>query len=350
VSDAPIVLNGRAAARGRITGVERLAREIVPRLAALRPDGYRVIAPARGGSRAALQIWEQTVLPARAARMRTPLIYSPANLAPLAWPRNVLVLHDASVWRASSSFSAAYNAWHGVIEQRIATHALKVITVSEFSKRELIEVVGLDPERIAVVPNGVGAEFRPDADSEPVRRRYGLERPYVLTVASTQARKNLPLLGPLSERLAGEGVDVVWAGGPAETAVPWGGSVRALGHVPDADLPGLYTGAAVFLLPSSYEGFGIPCLEAMAAGTPVVAADLSALPETCGDAALLVDPFDEDALCGAVLSAATDPSVAASLRERGLVRAAQFSWKRAAQQTDSVLLAEARAGERAHVG
>jgi glycosyltransferase involved in cell wall biosynthesis len=113
--------------------------------------------------------------------------------------------------------------------------------------------------------------------------------------------------------------------------------VRSLGYVHDADLPGLYAGARAFVLPSRYEGFGLTCLEAMACGTPVVAADRAALPETCGDAAVLVDPDDQEALCAAVLRACADEPLREDLRRRGLARAAAFTWDRTAVSVDALL-------------
>ena len=217
--------------------------------------------------------------------------------------------------------------------------------MSEFSKRELVDVLGLDPARVAVVPNGVGESFTPAADPEPVRRRHGLERPYVLTVATADARKNLGLLGNLAAGLVGDGIEVVWAGGgrshiAAGNGGAGAGGVRALGYVADEDLPGLYAGALAFVLPSRYEGFGITCLEAMACGIPVVAADRAALPETCGDAALLVDPDDAEALADAVLaSARLDGVERAARRVAGLARAAEFTWERTATELDVLLMA-----------
>jgi glycosyltransferase involved in cell wall biosynthesis len=266
-------------------------------------------------------------------------MYSPANLAPLAWGRNVVVMHDSSVWRYPASFSRLYSASHRALEAVTARRALRVITVSEFSKRELVDVLGLDGDRVAVIHNGVGPRFDPHADPGPVRRRYGLGRPYVLTVGTADQRKNLGVLEQLASSLAGEGVDVVWAGGN-RAYLPGGATsagVRGLGYVSDPELPGLYAGALAFVLPSRYEGFGLTCLEAMACGTPVVAADKAALPETCGEAALLVDPDDADAFVGAAVSAAFDQELRQRLRKAGVRRAAQFSWDKAAQATDALL-------------
>ncbi len=118
----------------------------------------------------------------------------------------------------------------------------------------------------------------------------------MLTIATADRRKNLASLGVAAQRLAAEGIDLVWAGDdrPYFSAVGHDSRLRSIGYVDDADLPGLYAGARAFVLPSRYEGFGLTCLEAMACGVPVVAADRAALPETCGDAALLVDPDDPD--------------------------------------------------------
>src|SRR6185312_6920610 len=268
------------------------------------------------------------------------LVFSPANLAPLAWPRNVVVMHDAAVLREPEAYSRAYRAWHGTAGLASARRAVGVVTVSEFSRNELVQLAGLDPVRLTVIAGGVDARFTPEADVERVTARLGLTRPYVLTIATVDRRKNLEKLAPVARALAGEGIDLVWAGDrrPYFASAAAAAGVRSLGYVPDADLPGLYAGARAFVLPSRYEGFGLTCLEAMACGTPVVAADRAALPETCGDAAILIDPDDPDALAGAVLRAATEPALREDLRARGLSRAAAFTWDRTAASVDALLM------------
>lgn len=313
-----IALNARAAARPELGGVERWARELAARL------GAEVLRPPPALSHRAGHLWEQGVLPVRARRSR--VLVNPANLAPLAFPRNVVVIHDAAALREPSWYSRSYVAWQRTVLPRVARRALRVVTVSAFSRDELAELLGVDA---AVVPGGVDARFRPDAAP-----RAAAGRPYVLTVASATARKNLGALAEAARRLAADGAELLVAGGgrPQLRAERTDG-LRLLGHVGDADLPGLYAGALAFVLPSLHEGFGLTCLEAMACGTPVVAAARGALPETCGDAALLVDPGDPSAIADAVQRAIGDDA----LRARGLARAARFGWERTVDELRAVL-------------
>jgi glycosyltransferase involved in cell wall biosynthesis len=330
VSAGPrVLINARAAARPELGGVERWARELIAGLVALRPERYAVARPPAVLAHRAGHAWEQALLPLRARSAA--LLLGPANLAPVAFPRNVVVIHDAAPLREPSWYSPAYVAYQRRMLPAIARGARRVITDSEFSRAELHELVGVDA---AVVPGGVEARFSPAADPEPARAALGLERPYVLTVASRTARKNLTALGVAAARLGDAGIDLVAAGGTRpqfrDGATPVG-TRRDLGPVPDAHLPGLYAGALCFVLPSLYEGFGLTCLEAMACGTPVVAARAGALPETCGEAALYADPRDPGAIANAIEAALDDPR----LRAAGPQRAAGFTWDRTASMVDA---------------
>jgi glycosyltransferase involved in cell wall biosynthesis len=335
-----IAIDARSAARPELGGVERWARELAARLPALRPDAYEVLKPPPRLAHRAGHAWEQFYLPIRAARARA--LLCPANLAPLAFPRNVVVIHDAAVLRHPEWYSPAYAGWQRRLLPALARRALHVVTVSEFSRGELSGLLGLPPDRVTVIPGGVDPAFTPEADADRARSALGLSRPYVLCVASQTARKNLRALVPAAERLAADGVEVVVAGGhrPQFAREDRLAPLRHLGAVPDALLPGLYAGAEAFALPSLYEGFGLPVLEAMACGTPVIAAAATALPATAGGAARLVAP---EAMAEAIHAILDDPGAQTRLRQAGLKRAAGFTWDRTARELDALLSARVAA-------
>ena len=320
-----VAIDGRAAARPELGGVERWARELCARLPAL--GGYEVVKPPRALSHRAGHAWEQLYLPVRTRH--ADVLLCPANLAPLAARNAVVVIHDAAPLRHPAWYSPTYANLQRRLLPLIARRAKAVITVSEFSKAELRELLGVDAR---VVYGGVDARFSPHAEPAP------WPRPYVFTVASQTARKNLRALVPVAKR-----IDVLVAGGhrPQFAAEDGLEGLTLLGHVDDDKLPGLYTGAQAFVLPSLYEGFGLPVLEAMACGTPVLAANASALPETCGGAARLVDGD----WAAAVENLLGDPEAQRRLRAAGLERAAAFSWERTASAVDAFLRPRPAPGE-----
>jgi len=330
-----IAIDGRAAVRPELGGVERWSRELVRRLPARFPQRYRVLAPPAFLAHRAGHAWEQAWLPVRAAWAE--MLLCPANLAPLAHPRIAVMLHDAAVLHEPGWYRPAYVRVQRAVLPRIASRARVVLTVSAFSARELERHLGVAAH---VVPAGVGEAMTPGADADAARAAVGLRtgEPYVLTVASRTARKNLVALGPAARRLEREGVRVIAVGGhrPQFAAEPPVPGVMDVGTVPDEVLPGLYAGAAAFVLPSRYEGLGLPVLEAMACGTPVIAARAAALPETCGDAALLVDPDDHTGFADALLAVLADPQPWVS---RGRARVAGRTWDASADAVDAVLAA-----------
>jgi glycosyltransferase involved in cell wall biosynthesis len=333
---APVAINARAAVRREIGGVERVARELTHRLPELAPDRYRVVAPPPRLAHGAGHAWEQLALPVMARGAE--LVLCPGNSSPLAGRHNAVFVHDLAPLVQPRWYGANYARWHRLLLRAAARHAQLILTPSQTVADEIATRFGTPPERLAVAPLGVDPAFHPDLDPAPLRDRLGLKRPYVLAVGTAGARKNLALLDRAAPALADDGLDVVIAGGErGYMATATAGQAHRLGYVPEHDLPALYAGAAVLALPSLYEGFGLPCVEAMACGTPVVASDRGALPETCGDAALYVDPTDPDALARACLLAARDPATRDRLVAAGSERARAFTWDRTAHSVDSAI-------------
>ncbi len=330
---APVAINARAAVRGQIGGVERVARELALHLPRLRPDRYRVIAPRPALAHRRGHAWEQLVLPVLARD--SDLLLCPANVAPVAGRGNVVSIHDVAPF-LGDWYGSLYGRWHRTLLPRVARGAVRVIAPSETVRAQLVELLGVAEQRTRVVALGVDPALGERADPARATARYGLNRPYVLAVGTDLPRKNFDLLDRVSEPLGREGIEVVLAGSTRHYMPRGSYSMRELGYVTEEELPGLYAAAAAFAMPSLYEGFGLPCLEAMACGAPVVASDRAALPETCGEAALLVDPADHEAFARALLEAATDEATRTTLLAAGRQRAAHLTWERTASEVDAV--------------
>ena len=281
------------------------------------------------------QVWEQAILPVKARRAGCRFIINPANLAPLAFDGNVVVVHDAAAVVEPGWYSAPYAAWQRVVMPRVARRARAVIVPSDFSRHEVIDLFGVEPAKVEVIPGGVDDRFSPGVDSAPARHALGLERPYVLTVGGLTSRKNFAVLDEVAPALGRDGVEVVVAG-ESRRELDRGASasgLRYVGRVPDDLLPGLYAGAGAFVLPSLHEGFGLTALEAMKSGLPVVTSRRGALPELCGEAATYVDPHDAAAITAALQAALTaERPVQASVD-----RASLFSWEQTAERVNALV-------------
>lgn len=261
--------------------------------------------------------------------------------------RTVLTIHDLAFEKYPAETMPGMLDFLRRAVPDSARRADHIITVSEATRRDVIEMYRIDPDRVTAIPHGVSARYSPalSGHEAEVRRKYGLgDGPIILTVGTLQPRKNHLRLVQAFARVAGD-ARLVIAGGAgwdydavrAEVErLKLGERVVFAGFVADGDLPDLYRTATVFAYPALYEGFGLPILEAMACGVPVVTSDRSSLPEVAGGAGLLIDPMDVDALADAISRVLEDSSLRADLHEKGLGRARQFTWQRAAEMTRAI--------------
>jgi glycosyltransferase involved in cell wall biosynthesis len=296
------------------------------------------------------RLWTQLGLSTEMLVSPPDVLFVPSHVLPLVTPRrSVVVVYDVGhrfFPRAHGVLEWLYAEWAIRRHVRVAT---QLITISEASKRDLVRLYGADPTRIAVAYPAVEERFKPATEDEiaRVRAHYGLAEQYVLHLGTIKPRKNLPRLIrafasadiPRQTQLALGGM-TTFGGGAVQDAIDECGlasRVRRLDYVPDADLPALYSGSACVAVVSLYEGFGMPALEALACGAPLVASNRGSLPEIVGDAGLVVNPLDEMSIVRGLERAVGDESVARALRDQGPRRAARFDWPAAATVTRQVL-------------
>ncbi len=340
--------------------------ELLPALHRVAPDAQLVTpgyAPCFGRAHRVLRawdtlwretIWTQYQLPRDARAAGAEVLHVPGVHAPFRPPcPMVLTIYDLHC----SQHPEDYNRWHGAshtyCQDRVVYRAARIIAISEHVRHAVLaRYPDLDAQRVVAIPLGVNARFRtlaPEALAA-VREKYELSRPFVLSVATLAPHKNLDRLVAAFAQIAGQVPhDLVLAGGGgwryslarASREAGLGARLRHVGFVPAADLPALYNAAAVFAFPSLYEGFGLPPLEAMACGTPVVTSNVTSLPEVVGDAALKVDPYSTAAIAQGLLDLIRTPALRADLVAQGRQRAAAFTWDRCATATWQVYQAAA---------
>jgi glycosyltransferase involved in cell wall biosynthesis len=351
----------------RMGGIETYVRELFPAVIELRPElrismfvndaGRELLAtePWTGdvrlvthpllGLRGLRAVSEAVLVDAVACRRGCNLLHSVAMTAPLRPSLPSVVMVPDVIWlRVPGAVPRATRALWRTLAIPAARRADRLITLSSASRREISQDFRIPAERIDVVPLGPGrdAELEPTSERE-LRERLGLaDGPIVLAVSALSAHKNLPPLieamAKVAERTPGSVLVVPANSTPLQSELEQlartsGSSVVFPGWVSPADLEGLYRAAACFAFPSLREGFGLPVLEAMRRGVPVVCSNVSALPEVAGDAALLVDAHRPEELAAAISRVLEDRELAAQLGERGKARARSFSWKRAAEET-----------------
>jgi len=292
--------------------------------------------------------WEQFLQPIAARQSHLDLFHVMAYVSPLvAVTPNVVTVHDLSFLRTPERFRFANRTYLSLLTGLSCQRARRVIAVSQHTKKDVMKVFGLPPEKIDVVYSGLDPQFArpPDSELEAFRQRHGLPEKFILYLGTIEPRKNLSTLIRAYAKVRPPGVKLVCVGGRGWMYQDVFQTVEELrlsrdvifpGFLPDDDLPFWYSAAKVFVYPSSYEGFGLPVIEAMACGVPTITTDASSLPEAAGDAALLVPPDDSAALAEALAHLLREETLQAELVERGLRHAAQFTWQRAAKETVQV--------------
>lgn len=300
------------------------------------PDGFPMIRI----SESSRLLWDQLLLPSALARQRIDLFFSPYRKAPLWLPcPSVVTIHDLLPFTLTAT-SSAQSRLFWMLMRRMARHAMRIMTVSEFVKRDIVHHLGVPPEKVTVIYHGLHPSFCPVVPEQAraqLAERLGITGDYILFVGQLNPHKNIDKLiaayAALPDSMR-QRYQVLIAGGGGSTRQALealiirqklGRSVRLLGVVEDELLPPLYSMASVCVLPSEHEGFGLPVIEAMACACVVIAARRAALPEIVGEAGLLVDPAEPRSLTGALEQALTDGALRQTLRARGLARAKQFS-------------------------
>lgn len=325
------------------TGMQRYGIEICSRLA----DELSLIRPERALNGARGHLWEQFYLP---AVCRGRLLWSPNNTGPLAVGHQVCTIHDLIPLDRPEWFQPRFSQWYRWLMPKLVARVQHIIAVSEFTKGRIVDILGVHPDKITVVLNGITEEFRVRSADEikAARAEVGIKsEQYVLCVGSVEPRKNVNRLlqawTRIQDRLP-SGVDLVVVGPTGNSGVFADAGLERIpervhlaGYVDHGTLPAIYSGAMAFAYPSLYEGFGLPPLEAMACGIPVLTSHGSSLEEVVGDDAVLVEPESVDSIAEGLLRVVNDSSLRAKLSAAGPKRAAPLSWAESARLTGKVL-------------
>lgn len=359
-----IYINGRFLTQ-KVTGVQRYAAEMVAALDKLLPGiapdlAVSLLVP-RGFLKNTLSLsnikivrvgrlsghlWEQSELPLYLKTHKSDLLLCLANTGPLSIKKQVLVLHDVAFLRNPAWFSRSFAAFYRTVIPLVAKKCRRVLTDSSFSKSEILNFIPISPDKVGVIPGGV-TKF---AQASPQDTAYGKPGEYILAVSSLDPRKNFARLIEAFHKAAVPGMKLVIAGprnknfsaaGTEENAKA-DPAVVFTGHLSDKELASLYRGALFFVYPSLYEGFGLPPLEAMSCGCPVLVSDAASLPEVCGDAAFYVDPYSVDNIAAGITRLYKDAVLRSELVKKGKEQAGKFSWEKAARELAAVIMDETK--------
>lgn len=286
------------------------------------------------------RVWTLIRLSYEMLRRPPDLLWIPTHTIPFFAPKTVVTIHDVGFLARPDLYNAVDRAYHQFSTSRIVKNAQHIFTVSEFSKQEIVKFCKVSPERISVTPLAASEAYRQHTETEinAMRIKYNLSKPYFIFVGRLEKKKNIDGLVKAFSIFREKNKDtelilVGRSGYGADAARETISGVRVFGYVDRKDLPSIVSGAIAFILPSHYEGFGIPVLEAMASGTPVISSNAGSLPEVAGNAAIYIDPNNIEEIAHAMSRIWSESALGAQLRERGYLRAKDFSWDKTAELT-----------------
>lgn len=311
-------------------GIGRFARQVLAGL-----DYHPV--PLASNPAAPLDSWR--LGRALATLGRNDLFFSPGYNSPLFCPSPfIFTICDLSHIYCPENSTPLIRLYYATVAKRACHRAAAVLTISEFTRKQIIDWSGVSPEKVFNVGCGVDPAYRPEGAS------YGLPFPYLLCVSNRKRHKNeFRVVEAFAKATVAKEIRLVFTGKPAAEIVDCierqgvAARVHFTGVVPEENFPSLYRGAEALIFPSLYEGFGLPLVEAMACGIPVVTSNTTALPEVAGGAALLVDPTSVEQIAGAIEQIVSDSSLREELRIKGPVQAARFSWGGTAGKVQELL-------------
>lgn len=338
----------------RQTGISRYIGELVEGIERVKQPGDRLLlfgqktGPIKDSPMSRI-LWEQSALPVNITAQRLDVFHTPIGAVPLlARTPSVVTVHDLAFLKYPDQLPASRRAWLVAATRLSARRAAKIITVSQATANDLKEWLNVPDDRIQAIPLATSGKVeRVEGKSLDVfQMKWDIDRPYVLAVGTLEPRKNLPTLlrafarikDDIDHQLVLVGPEG-WLTGELKSTLEelnLGDRVRLTGFVSDEELGGWYSGADLFAFPSYYEGFGLPSIEAMRCGAPVLCANNSAFPEVVGNAGVLIPAEDENAWSDSMLDLLQDESKRDELRTLGFARANEFSWERTAQETYDV--------------
>ena len=343
---AKVLVDGRVLSHTQISGVERYVSEICRALQDVESKHSFVIARPPSGAKLVRHAWEHLCLPVLCLKEKADLLFCPANIAPLFRPRRtrlVVAIHGLAFRYYPQAYAKGFNYYYSHVIPWVLRSADAILAVSNSERDSILnQYRWVDQKKIYAVHSGINHDMfraeRKENAKEILRERFGISEKFVLSVGSFTAVKNFHRLIEAFLQIAdGTGTSLVIVGGAGPYRYTAGEEIKdpriKIVHYVGKDLPCFYQAAELTVLPSKYEGFGFPALEAMACGSPVVVSNVAALPEICGDAAVYVDPDDIGSIAGGIRRVLSDEHLRSDLIERGCRRVKEFTWEKTARET-----------------